>query len=449
MGCCVTKNKELRKETSRLAEYTFSIAITEVYEIQDFCGSGRYGIVSKASLKSDPSQFVAIKRISKEFIDNPQSLTEEVNILCQLHHPNIIKIYETYQDIHFFYIVMQYCSGGTLYSRMNKEKVFSEKEAVVIVKQMVRAVRYLHSKGICHRDIKPENFLFSSEKKDSRLKLIDFGLSQKLGKWFKGMNEIAGTVHYVAPEVIKGKYDEKCDNWSIGVIMYLLLSGSLPFYAKSDEVILHKIENNAVEYDPDIWEKISSEGNDLVKKLLCKKAEDRITMEEAYQHKWFQKEFDDSENLQLLNTIRGYAEKEEISVRISNHLLNTMNYMDLYEAAEMLGKLGEEHMTVVKLEENLGKTFELAEKRIQVNGMKIIRAAMSSKLHLNEEKIWQTFVKYGGAKAKRIPFSDVVTFMKEIEGKKTIDQSKLAKTTSYTFEDLMKHYDQGRQLNDL
>ena len=344
---------------------------------------------------------------------------------------------------------MQHCNGGTLYSRISATHKFCEKKASVLVEQMIRAVKYLHSKGICHRDIKPENFLFSSEKESARLKLIDFGLSHKLGKWLKGMKEIVGTIHYVAPEVINGRYNEKCDNWSVGVIMYLLLSGTLPFYAKSEELIIHKILHSEVHYDYGTWSQISHEGRDLVQRLLCKSPNDRISMENAHKHPWFLKQFSSSEEAMPLNIILGYAYKEEINLKIMNHILNVMNYEDLSQAAVEINKLSTDQVTVEDLGSIVCCTFNVQDKMMQINAKKVIRNALSAKLHLNEEKIWRAFDAHDTMRMKKIPFIEVKKLVDEIEGKNRVSLNDLNKNIAYSFEDVMKIYDQGKKLHDI
>ena len=180
MGACLSIKKS--KLSYSLAEHTFSIDIQKNYEFLEYCGSGHYGTVTRAVSMDDPSREFAVKKINKEIITDFEELRNEVKILGELHHPNIIKVYETYEDSYYFYIVMQYCSGGTLHSRIRSHPRFTERDAAIIMKQIIRAVRYLHKKEICHRDIKPENFLYSSKAENAKLKLIDFGLSQKQGK---------------------------------------------------------------------------------------------------------------------------------------------------------------------------------------------------------------------------------------------------------------------------
>ena len=148
-----------------------------------------------------------------------------------------------YEDSHHLNLVLEHSSGGELFNRIVETGRFKEPKARTLIRQMLKSVKYLHSKGISHRDIKPENFLFENKSKSSQIKLIDFGLSKcyKNNGFDKKMSSIVGTAYYAAPEVLKGHYGPECDVWSIGVIMYLLLSGSHPFEGKSNREIFRKI----------------------------------------------------------------------------------------------------------------------------------------------------------------------------------------------------------------
>ncbi|OMJ75714.1 hypothetical protein SteCoe_25089 [Stentor coeruleus] len=449
MGACTAKFRHHLREDHSLAEYTFTMDIKKVYNMQEYCGSGHYGTVTRATLIADPSQQFAIKKISKDFIRNTDHLRREVEILSALHHPNIIKIYETYQDLKYFYIVMQYCGGGTLLSRISSASRYSEKSAAIILDQMIRAVMYLHSKGICHRDIKPENFLFSSEKPNAKLKLIDFGVSQKFGKWMKNMKEMIGTIYYVAPEVIQGNYDEKCDNWSIGVIMYLLLCGSLPFNAKSEDLIIHRILHSEIHYDYKIWGKISPEGRDLVQRLLTKSSECRISMEEAYKHPWFFKNYGENDNFSPLDNLQDYAYKEELVVKITNHMLNTLNYKEIKAAADDIDKLSQHFLCLQVFENIVCCSFQISDKTIMINAKKILRGALSAKQHLNEEKLWKVFNSFDVTNSGRLYMDEIKKMISMIEGKNKHDLKEFSKRVSLNFEDVMKLYDQGKLLHDI
>jgi len=134
-----------------------------------------------------------------------------------------VKFYESYQDERFFHIVMEYCSGGELLERICKTGYLDECTAAKIMWKLFSAIHYLHEQGISHRDLKPENFLFENNSPDAEIKIIDFGLSKSFLD--NTMRTVVGTALYVAPEVLKGKYDNRCDNWSLGIITYVLLSG--------------------------------------------------------------------------------------------------------------------------------------------------------------------------------------------------------------------------------
>lgn len=220
-------------------------------------GKGSYGKVQKAVHKvSNLKRAVKIIEKRRTTSDYQNRLINEVNILKGCDHPNIIKILEFFQDDSNFYIVTELCEGGELYKRINLKKRFSEEEAAWTIRQVVSALYYIHSHKIVHRDLKPENILYDSRQDDSLIKVIDFGTSHNYDPNSK-MTQKFGTCYYIAPEVLKGQYDESCDVWSCGVILYLLLGGYPPFFGSSDEVVLRKVEKGVVEFDAENWDDVS------------------------------------------------------------------------------------------------------------------------------------------------------------------------------------------------
>ncbi len=165
--------------------------------------------------------------------------------MIQIDHPNIIKLYEVYEDSRYVYLIMEECTGGELfdriYERIVSKNLYTEKEAAAIFKQYMSAICHCHSQKICHRDLKPENLLFLNSSPDSPLKVIDFGLSKIYTDTNHRMSTKVGTAYYVSPEVLEGNYDEKCDIWSSGVILYILLTGEPPFNGPNDNEIYRKI----------------------------------------------------------------------------------------------------------------------------------------------------------------------------------------------------------------
>ena len=208
----------------------------------------------------------------------------EVEILKKLVHPNIMQIFEFYEDKKNFYIITEFCEGGELFDKIIEKGTFSENEAAWIMKQLLSAVNYIHSNNIVHRDLKPENILLDT-KKDNIIKIIDWGTARFFDK-SKKMNRINGTPYYIAPEVLAEKYDEKCDIWSCGVIMYIMLCGYPPFNAESDELILEKIKKGKFSFPPEEWDSVSPLAKDLVTKMLEFHPSKRLSANEALTHKW-------------------------------------------------------------------------------------------------------------------------------------------------------------------
>ena len=154
-------------------------------------------------------------------------IMEEVAILHSLDHPNIVKYYETYNDHKYIYLVMEYVSGKALFEKITEQEnqTFNEMEAARYMKQLFQAINHCHAYNIVHRDIKPDNIMITD---DDSVRLIDFGLS-KASKGLRRMKTVAGTPYYMSPEVLDGAYSKKADIWSLGVILYTLVSGYLPF----------------------------------------------------------------------------------------------------------------------------------------------------------------------------------------------------------------------------
>ena len=223
--------------------------------------------------------------------NHSSAINKEINILKNLDHPNIIKVYEFYQSEKYVYIINELCTGGELFDKIVDVKHFSESVACNIMRQLFSAVSYCHENGVIHRDLKPENILIeSSEEKDKEffhIKVIDFGTCEILKK--KKLTEQIGTSFYIAPEVLKNGYNEKCDLWSCGVILYILLCGSPPFYGKNEKEIFKKILDGNFTFRHKIWNKISSEAKNLVLKLLQVNPVKRISAKQALEDVWFKK----------------------------------------------------------------------------------------------------------------------------------------------------------------
>lgn len=256
-----------------------------------FCsklGEGAYGTVCIGIHKAT-NQKRAIKTIQKNSVTDDlkekAQFFNEVDTLKQSDHPNIVKLYEFYEDKENYHLVMEHITGGELFDYIVKSKRLSEAIAANILKQLLSAVAYCHSKNIVHRDLKPENLLLEKEGPDAILKIIDFGTSAILNPTVQ-MTHKYGTIYYIAPEVLSKRYNEKCDLWSCGVILYILLSGKPPFYGREDKDILRSILKGYYSLQGPQWEKVSNEAKSLITKMLELNPETRISAEQALNHPW-------------------------------------------------------------------------------------------------------------------------------------------------------------------
>ncbi len=273
---------------------TGSLTLTKDYTIGDEIGSGKFGVIKLCINKKTNIKY-ALKILSKKDMDSSdlELVRAEIEILKICQHPNIIKLYDIFETPEYFYIIMEYCSGGDLFSYIEKRNFkLPEKKACEIIFKLCRALYYIHSYGIVHRDLKPENILMTDDTENADIRLLDFGLSKILGP-DEMCNEPYGTLSYCAPEVILGNpYNKQVDLFSVGVITYLLLSGQLPFNHKNSETEIARL---TIEEEPSFksknWKKISEEAIDFIKGMLKKKPEERFNIKVAIKHKWFKKYF--------------------------------------------------------------------------------------------------------------------------------------------------------------
>ena len=267
-------------------------SLFDKYEVKQKLGKGKFGLV-KAGINKETKKPVAIKIMAKKNMDKSdmELAKVEIDILKISQHPNIIKLYDVFENENYIYIIMENCSGGDLLSYFEyHEYELPESKVCEIIHKLSMAVYYLHSYGIVHRDLKPENILMTDLSATADIRLLDFGLSKIIGNDEK-CTEPYGTLSFVAPEVLQGKpYDKSVDLWSIGIITFLLLCGYLPFDDKhSEREIARQTIQDPVPYDNKIWSKISPEAKTFVDGLLQKKPEKRYTIKEVLEHPWIKK----------------------------------------------------------------------------------------------------------------------------------------------------------------
>ena len=271
--------------------------VSNYYSIVKDLGHGSYGQVKKVKHKQ-LNEIRAMKITNKK----SDSSKYEIEILRKISHPNITNIFEIFADSKKYYVIMEFLEGGELFEAITSIGSFTEASACKVMKQILSAVYYLHSNRIVHRDLKPENIMLTQKPKNGnyQIKLIDFGTA-KIFKPGKKMNKFIGTSYYIAPEVLKERYDEKCDVWSCGVILFILLCGYPPFNGNTNVDIFHAIQNQNPIFGGEEWEDITSEAKDLIKLMLKKNPSERLTAEMCLRHKWFKILEDSDKNKQVKN----------------------------------------------------------------------------------------------------------------------------------------------------
>ncbi|KAF7816641.1 CDPK-related kinase 6-like [Senna tora] len=291
------ESKESERQLDKSFGYSKNIAAK--YELGKEVGRGHFGHTCYAKAKKGElrGQSVAVKVISKAKMTTAiaiEDVRREVKMLKALSgHKNLVKFLDAFEDSQNVYIVMELCEGGELLDRiLSRGGRYTEEDAKAVLLQILNVVAFCHLQGVVHRDLKPENFLFVSKDDDAQMKVIDFGLSDFV-RPDQRLNDIVGSAYYVAPEVLHRSYSVEADLWSIGVITYILLCGSRPFWARTESGIFRSVLRANPNFDDSPWPVVSPEAKDFVKRLLNKDHRKRMTAAQALTHPWLRNEKQD------------------------------------------------------------------------------------------------------------------------------------------------------------
>ncbi|KAH8585163.1 calcium calmodulin-dependent kinase with a kinase domain and 2 calmodulin-like EF hands [Cryptosporidium sp. chipmunk genotype I] len=359
-GMCFSPAFKLKFSHNAFVSLGSLLELQKKYHLKGIIGQGSYGVV-RVAMENQTGAIRAIKIMNKNKIRqiNPKDVERiktEVRLMKKLHHPNIARLYEVYEDEQYICLVMELCHGGHLLDRLNvsiddvtgkytmdvvktqicpcpecneeaingtvkgfKESLdFIQREKLIAntMRQIFSALHYLHNQGICHRDIKPENFLFSTNR-SFEIRLVDFGLSKEFYKLnngeYYGMTTKAGTPYFVAPEVLNStneSYGPKCDVWSAGILLHLLLMGTVPFPGANDADTISQVLNKKLCFEDPNYNIISPLARDLLSKLLNRNVDERLDAKRALQHPWLS-QF--SDKIYRVNPIDGVEAHESYS----------------------------------------------------------------------------------------------------------------------------------------
>mmetsp|Transcript_49688 Transcript_49688/g.131062 ORF Transcript_49688/g.131062 Transcript_49688/m.131062 type:complete len:529 (+) Transcript_49688:75-1661(+) len=349
--------------------------------LEEELGQGMSGPVVVAERQSDGMK-VALKSLPTVNLSEKRrdALCNEVEIHLRLDHPHVCKLLEVFEDDCAVHLIMELCSGKELYERLACRKRFSEADAAGIARQMLDAIRYCHMHGVCHRDLKLENWVYATPDDDANVKLIDFGFSM----FFEGGNPntklksetVDGTLYYLSPEVLGGHYDMRCDLWSTGVIVYMLLSGSPPFKPASDTrdatmEIVSKIRSGEYSFTGPRWIGKSSAAKDFVTSLLQVDPNKRPTPAGAMKHPWLVSETNSGDpeiDIALLKGMRDFSRLNHIkraALGVIAYSFTSQDLRDLELQFKQLDFHGTGTLTMHEMTEHLTRHLGISQRKAE------------------------------------------------------------------------------------
>ena len=408
--------------------------LEDKYEIIKEIGSGGFSRCLEVKNKTTGLLF-ACKELPKKNLSDYEGLMREVNLMIKLDHPNIIKLYEVYENEKNIYLIMELCTGGELFDRIvdntEKEIQFTEKQAAEIFKQMMSAINYCHKNGIVHRDLKPENLLYLTKDENSPIKVIDFGMSKRFdSKHF--MSEKVGTAYYISPEVLQGKYDEKCDIWSAGVILYIII-------CEDDDEIFAAIQKGKIAFPSPEWDDISEDAKELIKKMCCSPKK-RLTAEQVLNETWVKDNAPRAGKALLplkVDPFKNYSNSNKLRKAVLTYIASRLSEDEIKKIKTIFqtididndGKLSLEEMKkAVTLAdgmkiENLEELFKSidTDNSGNIEYTEFISASIEKNVYLNEEKLKDAFKLFDADNSGKISRAEIEKVLHMDKHSKEID----------------------------
>ena len=412
----------------------------KIYIKKKLLGSGAFGevwLVRHKNLERDFAMKIIKKRKNKS--NEEKEILNEIEILKRLDHPKILKIIDFYSKVKKYYIITEYCPEGELFNEIIKVGRFDEGQTAFIINQILKAVSYCHLNQIIHRDIKPENIMITKREKNGclQVKLIDFGTAKIFEKG-QSENRYVGSSYYMAPEVLKRKYDEKCDLWSIGVIFYILLTGRPPFDGNDDEEILKNVEIGVYDKTSYPFPSLSSYAKDLINKLLQYDPKKRISAEEALEHPWFKTaEFKKKDKIntiphelamQLITNMTKYKSNNMLKCAVIAYLVHHLtNTEECMEASKLFNKIDlnsdgkiEKHELIQGLQKFWGMSEDEVKEKVEIifanidtdfNGFieyeEFVRAAVNPSIFMSQNYLKFAFNYFDRDSSGDISFEEI------------------------------------------
>ena len=403
----IIKNALIRRPTK---------SFVEEYQNGNKIGTGGFAEVRRCTHKLTGYRR-AVKIYYKDLFPaeylNSGGLFHEIEIWKIVDHPNIVKVYEYFEDEKCFYITMEFCLGGELFKKIGGLERLTESVICDVMRQLFSVVSYMHSQRIVHRDIKPENILIEERGEELHLKIADFGNAILLKDSNKMKGE-TGTSYYMAPEVIDEEYTEKCDEWSCGVIMYMLLTGSPPFSGENDEIIIGNVKKQEYSLDGPEFLRVSEDAKDLIKKLLLPE-ELRLTASEALNHRWFdthspRKIIKQTTITSVTKNLKSFKNtfrlKESIKSFIISQIISLKDTKEIRDVFQLIdkdndGKISKDDLIeYFKLSKNLDEAIDEAEQIIDnldfdkkgyIEYSQYLKASLDTNLILSKNNVTMAF----------------------------------------------------------
>mmetsp|Transcript_4428 Transcript_4428/g.9727 ORF Transcript_4428/g.9727 Transcript_4428/m.9727 type:complete len:776 (+) Transcript_4428:3-2330(+) len=430
-ACWVAKVGKAGRELKQAVK---TLQIEDLYEIEKKkLGTGAFGSVSKARNRAT-GLVRAMKNIRKPMVKNVQLIYKEIEFMKKFDHPNIIKVYDHFEDARSVYLIMELCTGGELFDRIVDDGAFTEVQAASVLKQILRGLFHMHSKQVCHRDLKPENFLLTCKEPLDKvgIKIIDFGISHDFPAAGETLRSKVGSSYYVAPEVLQARYNESADMWSFGVITYIVLSGSPPFNGETDDEVEKKVAKGVWSFEEPIWQQVSPDAKNFISNLIVLDWQSgaRLDAARAMEHVWIDKQAPHGKPTKLdgalanLKAFQSSAKMKKIALQVIANQCSDEQLSSLRETFQALDTNGDGFLTLEEIKKGI-ETVGLSDvpelqkiiEQVDFNNSgkldytEFLGASLDRKVQMQEDICWgafRVFDKNGDGKISKEELSEVL-----------------------------------------